>query len=251
VVLGPVEVVVGKQRHTVPRAQARGVLALLAMQCGGALSVEAIVDALWDGPPPATSRAQVHSAVSAIRCLLARAGDRHAIIAGPYGYRLATEHRVDLAMFDQSRRDSRQAVARGDRPAAARLLRVALDQWVGQPLAGATGAFVAPTRIWLVDKRLSAIEELAELELSLGRHALVADELAPLIDAHPHREHLRAQYLLALYRCGRRSEALASYRAYRSRLVEDEGLDPGPGLTAVEAIMLRDRDATTPQLRAC
>ena len=64
-------------------------------------------------------------------------------------------------------------------------------------------------------------------------------ELERLIAAEPYREHVRAQYALALYRSGRQADALAACRAARELLVEELGVDPGPELQELERRILR------------
>ena len=56
------------------------------------------------------------------------------------------------------------------------------------------------------------LEDWLPTRLALGRHAEVSAELEGLIRRHPHRERLRGQHMLALYRAGRQAEALASHR---------------------------------------
>ena len=68
-------------------------------------------------------------------------------------------------------------------------------------------------------------------------HDQLVGELAALVEQNPLRERLRAQLMLALYRCGRQAEALEVYQEFRRGLSEQLGLDPGPGLQAA-----RDRD---------
>ena len=47
---------------------------------------------------------------------------------------------------------------------------------------------------------------------------------------HPLREHVHAQPVLALYRCGRRAEALEAYQGARQILAEELGVEPGAPL---------------------
>jgi len=59
---------------------------------------------------------------------------------------------------------------------------------------------------------------------------------APLL--HPLREGLHAQLMTALYRCGRRTEALDLFRSLRSRLVQELGMEPLPELRDLQQQML-------------
>src|SRR5262245_15695178 len=88
-VLGPVTVVAGGQRHSLPRAQTRGLLAFLLLNPGRALSREAVTDALWGGAAPASARAQVHNTIGYLRNRLADLGQPDAIENGSFGYRIA------------------------------------------------------------------------------------------------------------------------------------------------------------------
>ena len=82
----------------------------------------------------------------------------------------------------------------------------------------------------LEELRLVALERRVDADLALGRHADVAGELPALVREHPLREHLRAQLMLALYRCGRQADALEVYRSGRTHLTEELGLEPGAEL---------------------
>src|SRR5262249_13413831 len=71
-----------------------------------------------------------------------------------------------------------------------------------------------------------------------GRHADVVGELAELVHAHPFRERLHGQLMTALYRCGRRAEAVATYHRTRGTLVAELGLEPSPELRRLHQAIL-------------
>jgi DNA-directed RNA polymerase specialized sigma24 family protein len=97
----------------------------------------------------------------------------------------------------------------------------------------------------LEDLRLAATELRVEADLRLGRHARLVGELRALVRDHPLRERPCCQLMLALYRDGRQTEALETYRAARGRLVDEVGLEPGPDLQELERQIL----AQDPALR--
>ena len=59
------------------------------------------------------------------------------------------------------------------------------------------------------------------------------------VAANPVRERVRAQLMLALYRCGREVEALQTYQQYRLYLAEELGLEPSGGLRRLEEQILQ------------
>lgn len=239
--LGPVSVVVDEHRHTVARAQARGVLALLLLNAGRGLSPAAVIEAMWGGAAPSTAKAQLHNAVRDIRLLLAGLGSAEVIVTERFGYRAdVAPSDVDALLFQQWVREAEAAMRAGDPDAAASRLRAALGLWTGEPLANVAGAFAEPAAAKLVDLRLTAVEDLADLDVRHGRPEVTAAELAPLVHAYPMRERLRARLMMALYHSGRRAEALRSAREYRALLAEQEGLDPGAEIVAAEAAVRAD-----------
>jgi streptogramin lyase len=86
---------------------------------------------------------------------------------------------------------------------------------------------------------LTALEARIEADLALGRQDSLVAELESLVAAHPYREGLRAQLMLALYRSGRQAEALETYRRARRTFTEELGIEPGPRLQALEGAILR------------
>jgi streptogramin lyase len=139
---------------------------------------------------------------------------------------------------------------RGGQPPAqaAKRLREAQALWRGEPLADfAYDSFAQEEIRRLEELRLSALEERIAADLELGRHEDVVPELESLVRAHPLRERLQGQLMLALYRCGRQTEALEAYRSARRRLVEELGLEPSPDLQRLErAILAHDPSLAAP-----
>jgi DNA-binding SARP family transcriptional activator/Tfp pilus assembly protein PilF len=251
--LGPVATIVDDRVHSLPRAQTRGLFAYLLLNAGRPVPLDGVIDALWGGAEPVTARNQIPTAVSTIRRELTRLGVPDVIVTGPLGYQAAVEpDRVDALAFE---RGLRQALAGADgRPARSRAgdlavadravrMREILDAWQGQPLQDAAGAFVETERARLTGLWLTANEELASTELSLGHAIDVAARLAGLVHEHPLRERLRAQLMVALYQCGQTAEALEVYRAGRASLAAELGIEPGPELQSLhERILSRDPD---------
>ena len=114
--------------------------------------------------------------------------------------------------------------------------------WRGGPLADlADEPFAAAEIRRLEDLRLRATEMAIDADLAAGRHAELTGELDALVAENPLRERLHAQRMLALYRAGRQSEALAAYRTARAELVEQIGVEPGGELQRLhEQILAHD-----------
>ena len=74
-------------------------------------------------------------------------------------------------------------------------------------------------------------------------------ELESLVAAEPHRERLRAQLMLALYRSGRQADALQAYQDARRVLADELGIDPGSSLRQLHGAILR-QDAGLETARA-
>ena len=143
-------------------------------------------------------------------------------------------------LVEQGRRELGDGSAEG----AARTLRAALALWRGRPLADlANEPFAADAGRALDEERLAALETRIDADLACGRHSELVGELTSLVRAEPLRERLRAQLMLALYRCGRQSEALDAYADARQTLVSELGLEPGPELQELQQAILGHDEA--------
>jgi len=139
-------------------------------------------------------------------------------------------HELDLVRFERLVGEARAAM-RADPGIAASRFRDALGLWRGPALADFRyERFATADAARLEEMRLGALEGCLECELAAGNHADVVAELEGLVAEHPHRERLAGQLMLALYRCGRQAEASAVFQSTRSALVDELGMEPGPGL---------------------
>ena len=232
-ILGPLEVqgeagpiALGGQRQ-------RALLAILLLEAGRVVSTDRLVDLLWGEGAPRTATTSLQNAVSQLRKQLGP----DVLETRPPGYVLrARSEQIDAGRFEQALRD-----ARGVAPERRReLLREALAMWRGPALAEFAFEQFAQAEIRRLEElRLVAHEERIEADLELGRHSDVIGELEALVAAHPLREPLRRQLMLALYRSGRQVEALDVYQDARTRFVDELGIEPGPELRRLQAEILR------------
>ncbi|GGS42431.1 AfsR/SARP family transcriptional regulator [Actinokineospora fastidiosa] len=240
-VLGPLQVVAGEREVPVSAARSRKVLAALALAAGQPVSLDRLIDAVWQADPPATAAKQIRNTVSDLRRLLAATA---AVPPTPTGYRLAVE--TDVGAFAEHLARARAHAAEGRDADAAGEYRAALAQWRGPALADVAVPALAAQVAGLTEQRLVAMEECVELELALGAPGLVR-ELTALVAEHPLRERFAAQLMTAHLRDGAHAEALTVYETVRRALAEELGIDPGPRLRGLHArILADDRPAPVP-----
>jgi DNA-binding SARP family transcriptional activator len=219
----------------------RAVLAYLLLHAGTVVSAERLIGAVWGPDPPDTGRAQVHAAMTAIRRVLRDAGAAQLLASRAAGYVISPgPGQFDLAEFTRHLTAAQEQAEAGDARGAAEHIRSALALWRGQPLADVTADFVSGAWARLEGRRLAALEPLADLELSMGGHDDLIDELAAELAEYPLRERLCGQLMLALYRAGRHADALAAARAFRAALADQQGLDPSRDFAGLEQAVLRN-----------
>jgi DNA-binding SARP family transcriptional activator len=238
--LGPLEVLRDGQPVPLRAAKQRALLAALLVHRGKIVSVDTLVENLWQESPPVGARHALEAQASRLRAAL---GDAAALVAQPPGYVLdADPGSIDAVRFERLLAEAREAGAADPARAAARAAD-ALALWRGPALADFTYELFAQAEIARLEQlRWDALELRIDADLALGRSDLVA-ELEGLVATEPLRERLRAQLMLALYREGRQADALAAYRDARATLVEELGVEPGPELRALEAAILRHDEA--------
>ena len=243
--LGRLEVTADGVDVTPTRPKQRALLAYLLLRAGEVVSRDDLLEALWGGEPPDTAPTALHGHVSALR---SRLGPGRIETRQPgYMLKLADPDELDIRRFQRL-----VAEERPDDPAErAGSLRTMLALFRGEPLSEFRfEAFAAGEAARLEELRVTAEQQLIEAEMELGRHAAVVPRLEQLIAAHPLREGLRAQLMLALYRSGRQSEALGVSEEARRMLAEQLGVEPGPALQQLEhQILNQDSRLAAPGLR--
>jgi DNA-binding SARP family transcriptional activator len=242
-ILGPLEVEDDGRVLPLGGSKQRALLAILLLHANETVSRDRLIEGLWGERPPNTAATALQVHVSGLRKALepGRAGgEPQVVLTRPPGYLIRLDpDQLDLNRFDRLVGEGKRALADGDAETASSRLRDALALWRGTPLAEFDSASFAQTEsLRLEELRLAALEEQTEADLALGRHTDLTAELERLVGANPLRERLRAQLMLALYRCGRQAAALETYQAGRRRLSEELGLEPGEGLQRLERAIL-------------
>jgi len=246
-ILGILEVCDGERRVEIGAAKERALLAELVLHANQIVSRERLVEVVWGDNPPATAAATLNTYVSHLRSALepgraARTQPGLLLTRDP-GYLLAVDpERVDALRFERLAGEGRRALAAGDAATAAATLREGLALWRGGALADFVyEPFAQAEGMRLEELRLSTLEQRIDADLALSRHHDLVAELRRLVDEHPLRERLWGQLMLALYRCGRQSEALRAYGELRTVLADELGIDPSPALRRLEENMLQQR----------
>jgi DNA-binding SARP family transcriptional activator/tetratricopeptide (TPR) repeat protein len=240
--LGPIELWSAGERRDLGLARARSLLVMLLLTPRTMVPAETLIDRLWDTRPPPKAKDTLCAYVARLRASLRQAvGDEVRLVGGTHGggYVLDVDpEAVDVHRFRRLRRQAAALRASGDCDDAADLLREADGLWRGQPLAGVRGDWVTRMRDVLEEERRAATIERIECELELGRHADLVGELRHLLTRYPLDETLVAHQMTALYRTGRQADALSLYRETRSRLIEEQGTEPGTILSDLHLRML-------------
>jgi DNA-binding SARP family transcriptional activator len=245
-ILGPLEALDGGRPVGLGGNRQRALLAVFLLHPGETLSTDRLIDELWGERPPATATKSVQVHISRLRKTLA-GEDEDApagmIVTREHGYelRLDPEH-LDAHRFERLVAEGRSDLAAGRPKPAASALEAGLSLWRGPPLADLAYEPFAQREVARLDElRLEALETLIEAKLALGAHAELVGQLQTLIGEHPFRERLRAQLMLALYRCDRQADALQAYQDARLALVEELGIEPSERLRDLEqAILTQD-----------
>lgn len=251
--LGTLEVIIGGCQLPTGGPLQRGLLATLLTNANRVVSPDRIISALW-AQPPETALGQVQTRIWRLRQLLQdglgpqQAFPRPQLVTRAGGYALIIEPEMfDVLVFDRRTEQARTLLAE-DRPReAVTELREALALWRGPAFADVPAPGIRAEAQVIEERRLAAIEQRMEIELALGLHQQLIPELRELVAVHPFRERLRYHLMRALYRSGRRAEAVETYLEGYRTLVDGLGLEPSRDLRDMhQAILVSDELTEVP-----
>ncbi|ESP95778.1 Transcriptional regulatory protein MoaR1 [Streptomyces sp. ADI96-15] len=241
----------------------RQVLALLALQADQVVPVRTLIDELWGGRPPRSARTTLQTYVLQLRELISRAlrsdleeaagrTAKDVLVTLPGGYLLNTSGGTsDVREFERLAGLGYRAMDADDFAGAGRHLGQALALWNGGALADVqTGPQLEMETRRLEETRLCALDQRIEADLRLGRHRELLGELTVLVSRYRTHENLHGQFMLALHRSGRRSEALDAYQRLRNALVRELGLEPSAGLRRLQRSILMTAPEPVPAAAA-
>lgn len=242
-VLGPFEVYGPDGQLTIRSAMQRRLLAALVVRLGSVVSVDRLIDVLWEGSPPRTAHTSLRTYVARLREGLRTIAPAQApITTRRPGYLLDVEPgALDAHRFEVAVRQAHETML-VDPVAAAEALRRALEAWRGRAFAEfADAEFARREAARLEDLRVVAREIRTEALLEGGAVAEAVVAAETLVFEHPLRERARMVLMAALAQAGRSRDAIDIFRSYERMLREDFGLDPSDRLRTLHQRILAER----------
>lgn len=263
-VLGALDVSESTKDLTPSAPKLRSTLSLLLLRQGDIVRKDLFVDELWGVDPPPNALTTLQTYVYQLRRTLPdpqtrRAGHRprgHAwkeatmrpvarAVAAHHLLRVLREHppeTIDLCRFETLAAQGGTALRQGNVPRAAELLEEALTLWRGPLVSNVKhGPVLEAHATGLNEERLRVVEQCVDAQLFLGRYHEVLTGLRGLLVEHPLAEGLWQRLLLALYRSGRRLEAIQEYRRLHRILGDGLGLEPSRSVQRLyEAVLASD-----------
>jgi DNA-binding SARP family transcriptional activator len=222
----------------------RQVLALLLLRAGQVVSLDSLIEELWDGEPPQSAVTTTQTYIYQLRKTIARHSDARTaetmVVTTPPGYLLRiSDEQLDCRMFDRAVMQGRMLLENGQVHPAAQRLRSALDMWNGPALTDVIHGPLLQSYVTHLDEQyVTALELRIQADMQLGRYRELIPELGTLVRRYSFNEWFHAQLMIALHRAGRRGDALNAYQNVRRILSEELGLEPSASLKRIHQNVL-------------
>ncbi|MET8908924.1 AfsR/SARP family transcriptional regulator [Micromonospora sp. NPDC004551] len=243
-VLGPTVVRHDGRAVAVGGPAPRTVLCRLVIADGRYVPIDALVDCLWPHDPPPSARITAQGYLSVLRRTLepdrAPRQPGRVLVRDGAGYALRLgSSALDVDRFSTAAAQGRDLLADGEAEAALARFDAALALWRGRAYADcADHDFVLAESHRLQELRTGAREHRLAALVELGADDTAVAQLRAFLTEHPLRERAWALLAQALYRAGRRGDALAVLREARNRLIGELGVEPGPELAELHRDIL-------------
>ncbi|MEV7013084.1 BTAD domain-containing putative transcriptional regulator [Streptosporangium sp. NPDC051022] len=241
-IMGALRVGDGARDCTPTAAKHRDLLALFVLNPRRPMPLARLHHLLWPHGDAERSDSLVRGYVGRLRQLIGK--DVITTVAGTYTLAV-DDDLIDVHRFRRLVEEGLTAARDGRDEHARSLLGEALELWRGPVLEdvdpdGHRWAETSAMREELEEFRLLAVERRIDLDLKAGRHRELVADLRRLVRLHPLWQRFHGQHMLALYRSGRRVEALEAYDSLRRAMDDGHAIEPDPDLQLLYHRMLHD-----------
>lgn len=238
--LGALQVAIEDRVVKIASPRERVVFAGLAVRAGETASHDQLCRALWDEDWSRKRDGAYRPAVSRLRKTLGADG---LIVRESFGYRLDMDPGdVDLLAFEALAGACGTAMSPAEWQRTLELLTRAAALWRGTPFADIASDHLRREHRHRLEAQFSLVRAKrieAVIRVCPPRAAAEAlHDLESLIRDNPGDEHLRWLLMLALYRSGRQTEALAAFREAWRYCDRKLGVRPGQDLQNLNKRML-------------
>jgi SARP family transcriptional regulator, regulator of embCAB operon len=241
-VLGPMEIRSPHRTLMLRGVMQQTLLAALLASAGRLVTVGALIEELWGPTPPSRTENALQAQISRLRRTLAalepdRAHSRLATMTAGYQFSLEGVEFDATTLLETVSAIRARAGRKIQRDIAD--MRKALALWRGPVFGGITGGPICQAAIARYQECYTTAHVLlCELELQGGEDVKIVPELSELVAKFPLQESFCELLMVALYRCGRQTDALAEARRLRNRLIEELGVEPSPPFRGLEKAIL-------------
>jgi DNA-binding SARP family transcriptional activator len=238
--LGPLYVAISNRALKITSPRERVVFAGLAMHAGQTASHDQLCQALWGENWSEKRDGAYRPAVSRLRKTL---GEDGLIVRESFGYRLnINPDDIDILAFDALASACGTATSPSQWQLTLNLLTQALALWRGTPFTDIPSDHLRREHAHRLEAQLTLMRtKRAEAVIRIRPLRAAAEllyDLEFLIRQNPADEHLRWLLMLALYRSGRRADALAAFRDTWRYCDRKLGTRPGQDLQNLNKRML-------------
>lgn len=226
--------------------RAKSVLAVLLLHPGQTVPKRTLTEYAWPDDPPDTVDDLVVAYLSRLRKGFSKVPGFALVSARP-GFRAEVDaDLVDAHRFNGLLRRAARAREASEDELAEVHLTSALDLWRSNTIALADmdSAWLRAQAAVLEQKRLQALEMLAEVYLATGRAARAALLVRDVAPMYPEREGLNVVLVRALASSGEAAQA-AQVAGRAAKALHDLGQGPGPALRSAHTAALTRSDAST------